>query len=103
MLIDDTASLVALRQLPLSNDLAAACSRYCESIKSAGVTHTTSSDAAIGIRPRSPHGVRRCGDALPASAAPPTANTHAVTAGISQSQSTPAWTAHARTAANSAA
>ena len=38
-----------------------------------------------------------------ANAVPPKANTHAVTTGISQSQSTPAWIAHAANAPSSAA
>src|SRR5690349_16165708 len=103
MLIDEMALLVADLHEPLSNARAAAWSLYWDSINRAGVTATTSSAAAIGIRPRSPIGSARRFACRPASAAPPTAKNQTVTAGISQSQSTPAWIAHARPAANSAA
>ena len=54
-------------------------------------------------RPIGPGAARRAiPDAGRASARPPAQNTHAVTAGISQSQSTPAWTAHAVATAASA-
>src|SRR6266516_5795895 len=98
--IDLKACARARVQLPASKALALAWRLDCEKRRSDGVAVTTTRAAATGMRLRcAAGGPGRSWPDRDAAAAHPTANTHAVTAGSSQAQSTPACTAQATTAA----
>src|SRR5438270_2228221 len=100
--IDDRAWCTAVAQSPRPKARALFWRWLCEKRISAGVAAATARAAASGTRPDGP-AERPPPERLVASAAPAAAHTHAGTAGISQSQSTPAWTAQATKAANRAA
>src|SRR5438093_10569083 len=101
--IDLYASDLAREHFPASNASALAWRLDWEKSSRAGVAAATTRAAASGTRLRWAAGAS---DLSPperaARTAPPTAKIQAVTAGISQSQSTPACTTHATVAASRA-